>query len=69
MIYYCEVGWLSRTKVLQRTADIKDANQEFMTMKNKPLLDFDDSQFMADFGFLSDISSHLAIVNRKLQQR
>ena len=40
-----------------------------MTMKNKPIFEFGDSQFMADFAFLADISSHLASVHLKLQQR
>ena len=40
-----------------------------MPTKNKPIFEFDDLQFMADFAFLDDISSHLATVNLKLQQR
>ena len=33
-----------------------------MTLK-KSNLEFDDPQFMADFAFLTDISSHLATLN------
>ena len=65
VIYYCDVRWLSRAKVLKRIAELKDAIQEFMTIKNKPIFKFDDSQFKADFAFLADISSHLATVNLK----
>ena len=67
MIYYGDIGWLSRTKVLQHIVELNETIQEYMIMKNKPIFDFDNPQFMADFGFLSDLSSHLATVNRKLQ--
>ena len=40
-----------------------------MTIKNKPIFELDDPQFMADFAFLADIFSHLATVNIKLQQK
>ena len=69
MIYYCDVRWLSRAKVLKRIAELKGAIQEFMTLKNQPLLELDDPSFVADFAFLTDISSHLATVNLKLQHR
>ena len=69
MIYYCDVCWLSRTNMLKRIAKLKDPIQEFMTLKNKPILEFKDLQFMANFAFLTDISFHLVIVNLKLQQR
>ena len=69
VIYYCDVHWLSRAKVLKRIAELKGPIQEFMTLKNKPILEFDDPQFVADFAFLNDMSFHLATVNLKLQQR
>ena len=69
VIYYCDVRWLSRAKVLKRIAELKDAIQEFMTIKNKPIFEFDDPKFKAYFAFLADISSHLATINLKLQQR
>ena len=69
VIYYCDIRWLSRANVLKRIAELKDPIQEFMTLKNKPILEFGDPQFMSDFAFLTDISSHLATLNLKLQQR
>ena len=48
VIYYCDVRWLSRANVLKRIAELKDPIQEFMTLKNKPILEFDDPQFMSD---------------------
>ena len=70
VIDYCNVLWLSCSKLLRRVAELKDAISKFMTMKNKPIFEFDNVQFMANFAFFTDhISSHLAIVNLKLQQR
>ena len=66
VIYYCDVRWLSRAKVLKRSAELKDAIQEFITIKNKPIFEFDDPQFKANFVFLADKSSYLATVNLKL---
>ena len=40
-----------------------------MTIKDKPSFEFDDPQFMADFAFLTDLSSPLASIKLKLQQR
>ena len=69
VIYYCDIRLLSRANVLKKIAELKDPIQEFMTLKNKPILEFDDPQFMSDFAFLTDISSHLATLILKLQQR
>jgi hypothetical protein len=51
--------WLSHSKVLTRIFELKDAIQEFMTARGKPVSDFDDPKWLADFAFLTDISSHL----------
>ena len=66
VIYYRDVHWLSRANVLKRIAELKDPIQEFMTLKNKSILEFDDPQFMSDFAFLTDISSQLVTLNLKL---
>ena len=55
--------------MLKGIAELKNPIQEFMTLKNKPILEFDDPQFMSNFAFLTDISSHLATLNLKLQRR
>ena len=68
VIHYCDICWLSRANVLKRIAELKDPIQEFMTLKTKPILEFDGPQFMSDFAFLTDISSYLATVHLKLQQ-
>lgn len=69
VIYHSDVRWLSRAKVLKRIAELKDPIQAFMASKNRPILEFNDPEFTAHFAFLTDISSHLMIVNLKLQQR
>ena len=69
VIYYCDVCWLSRSNVLKRIVELKEPIQEFMTLKNKPILEFDNPQFMSNFAFLTDISSYQATLNLKLQQK
>ena len=69
MIYYCNIRWLSHAKVLKRIAELKRYNKRIHDHENKPIFEFDDPKFVADFAFLADISSHLATFNLKLQQR
>jgi hypothetical protein len=63
------VSWLNRSKVLTRIFELKDAIQELMTAKGKPVSEFDDPKWLADFAFLKDISSHLNELNLKLQSK
>jgi hypothetical protein len=63
------VQWLSRSKVLTRIFELKDAIQEFMTAKGKPVSEFDALKWLADFAFLTDISSYLNELNLKLQSQ
>ena len=69
VICYCDVCWLSRANVLKVIAELKDPIQEFMTLKNEPIFEFDDSQCWADFAFLTDICSHMATVTLQPQLR
>jgi len=69
VICYCDVRWVSRAYLLKKIAGLKDPIQAFMTYKNKPILEFDDPQFVADFAFLTNIPSHVATVTLKRQLR
>jgi hypothetical protein len=69
VVYFSDMRWLSRSKVLMRIFELKDAIQEFMTAKGKPVLEFDDPKWLAYFAFLMDISSHLNELNLKLQSK
>jgi hypothetical protein len=60
---------VGHSKVLTRNFELKDAIQEFMTAKGKPVSEFDDPTWLADSAFLTDISSHLNELNLKLQSK
>ena len=61
--FYAEIRWLSKGKVLKRVFDLKSEIVEFTKKKSKDCTFFDDPQWMADFGFLVDITNHLNILN------
>lgn len=52
-----------------RIFELKDATQEFMTVKGKPLLQHDSSMWLTDFVFLMDVSFHLNELDLKLQSK
>lgn len=67
VVYYTEVRWLSRGKVLKRVFDLKQEISIFMESKGKVVHQFKDPNWMADFGYLTDISMHLNDLNIRLQ--
>lgn len=69
IIYYSQVRWLSRGKVLQRFHELKHEIPAFMTEKGKPVHELEGELWMWDFVFLVDISAHLNELNLRLQKR
>ncbi len=67
VIYYSEVQWLSRRKVLQRFCSLQEEIKLFMEMKEKPVLELSDEEWFLDLVFLVDIITHLNNLNMKLQ--
>jgi hypothetical protein len=53
--------------VLKRVFELKDQIGEFMVCKGKPVPQFNDPEWMTDFGYLTDISLHLSDLNIRLQ--
>lgn len=66
LLYYAEVRWLSRGKMLHRLFSLRDEVQQFMESKGKPLCEFQDEKWIRDFAFLVDITGHLNELNYRL---
>jgi len=67
LIYYCEARWLSRGKTLQRFSDLLEEIEIFLNEKQKPFQELSNDRWLCDFAFLVDITTHLNILNLKLQ--
>ena len=67
LMFYCEVRWLSKGKMLRRFYDLKDQVSVFMNMKDKPMPELDNPAWMCDLAFLVDVTTHLNELNTKLQ--
>jgi hypothetical protein len=68
VVYYSDVCWLSRGKVLKRLFQWSEI-QQFMQTKGKPIAEFNDPKWMTDFAFLTDISLHMNDLNTRLQSK
>ena len=67
--YYTEVRWLSRRKMLKRVFELKDAIQTFMESKGNSVDEFVNEEWIEDFAFLMDITTHLNELNSRLQSK
>jgi hypothetical protein len=67
VIYYSEVRWLSKAKVLQRFYDLLPEIKLFMDMKGRPVDEFDNEEWIADLAFLVDITNHISSLNLTMQ--
>jgi hypothetical protein len=67
IVYYTEIRWLSRGKMLKRVFDLKDEIQTFIAEKEKPIAEFKDAECMCDFAFLVYITTQLNELNPRLQ--
>lgn len=67
IVYFSEVRWLSRGKMLKRFYDLRNEIKSFMESKGKPVIEFDDENWLMDLAFLVDITTHLNELNVRLQ--
>ena len=54
-------------KMLKRVFDLRKEIAECMRSKDKAVPDFTNEAWLSDLGFLTDITSHINDLNKKLQ--
>jgi hypothetical protein len=67
VLYYTEVRWLSRGRMLKRVYDLKLEINLFLGMQGKSFSQLTDHYWMCDFAFCVDITQHLNELNSNLQ--
>lgn len=67
VVYHTDVRWLSRGSALQRFYSLREEIRQFLAKKGQPMPELSDPVWLADFGFLVDITRHLNVLNTNLQ--
>ncbi|KAF7237537.1 Chromodomain-helicase-DNA-binding protein 1-like [Varanus komodoensis] len=67
VVYHNEARWLSRGSALQRFYSLREEIGQFLAKKGQPMPELSDPVWLADFGFLVDITRHLNMLNTSLQ--
>ena len=67
-MFYTEVRWLSRSKILARLFELRNEVRQFLLKQNMTELHqlFEDNHWMAKLAYMADILEHL---NKKMQSR
>jgi hypothetical protein len=66
-VYYSEVCWLSKSKVLQRLLSLLEEIKVFLIEREQPVSHSEDESWICDLAFLTDICGHMTDLNSKLQ--
>lgn len=67
VVYFTDVRWLSRGSALSRFYSLRQQISEFLAEKGQPMQELSDPMWLADLGFLVDITTHLNVLNTSLQ--
>lgn len=67
LMYYCNVRWLSKGAMLKRFYELREEVKLFMEIKEKPVPELSNKEWLCDLSFLVDITTHLNELNTKLQ--
>lgn len=67
VVYHNDVRWLSRGSALSRFYSLRQEIDEFLAEKGQPMGELSDPIWLADLGFLVDITKHLNVLNTSLQ--
>ncbi|XP_072274649.1 general transcription factor II-I repeat domain-containing protein 2A-like [Pyxicephalus adspersus] len=67
VLYHNDVRWLSQGSALQRFYSLRKEIKEFLETKGQPMRELSDAIWLADLGFLVDITKHLNVLNTSLQ--
>jgi hypothetical protein len=69
LLYFCDVRWLSRGRMLDRLFELRTEVAGFLAEKKAKFPQFNDPAWICDLGFLADLSMHLNELNLRLQVR
>ncbi|KAJ4446530.1 hypothetical protein ANN_13226 [Periplaneta americana] len=67
LIYYTEVRWLSRGRMLHRFFELREIIAKFMRTQGLPVPELEDEDRLNDLAFLTDICEHLNQLNTHLR--
>jgi len=67
VVHYTDVRWLSRGSALMRFYSLRQQIGELLAEKKQPMQELSDPLWLADLGFLVDITKHLNVLNTSLQ--
>ena len=67
VIYYAELRWLSKGKMLKRFFDLRTEIKIFVETKGKPVTEFEGEEWVLDLAFLVNLTEHLNDLNLRLQ--
>lgn len=67
VVYYCEVRWLSKGKMLKRFYDLRSEIHTFMDMKGVYVPELTNDKWLQQLAFLVDLTTYFNELNMKLQ--